>query len=172
MASSFSLQTSNKSPRVAGMDGVEEKLQNELSNDVIENIFQRLPVLDLVRTKVLSSYWKSFAESLLASRFHKTPLLLLPPGDDNCFTNYSFGYTERWRLVNLQENMVYPLKKTTSNLLMKFPCIGSSYGWLILLDSRTLTPFLLNLFTEEKIELPSLKPLANPPTMSDEHATR
>ncbi|GLT78743.1 hypothetical protein SLA2020_502710 [Shorea laevis] len=60
--------------------------------------------------------------------------------------------------MNLEENMVYNLKKTTPDLLSEAACVGSSRGWLILSDHTTLTPFLFNPFTEARIQLPSLKP--------------
>ncbi|GKU94001.1 hypothetical protein SLEP1_g7543 [Rubroshorea leprosula] len=61
--------------------------------------------------------------------------------------------------MNLEENMVYDLKESTSHLISEFACIGSSHGWLILSDHTTLSPFLFNPFTEARIQLPSLKPL-------------
>ncbi|CAH9111654.1 unnamed protein product [Cuscuta europaea] len=58
--------------------------------------------------------------------------------------------------------LLLPLEETTSfmhnnvlrqNLKKTIP-IGSSYGWLILLDETTSEPFLLNPFDQTKIQLP------------------
>ncbi|GLT45006.1 hypothetical protein SLA2020_188730 [Shorea laevis] len=90
------------------------------------------------------------------SRFMKSPWLILPPKQLR-----EDGYTSmgRGRIMNLEENRVYDLKKTTSDQVSEFACIGSSQGWLILSDHTSLTPFLFNPFTEARIQLPSLKPL-------------
>ncbi|GKU85679.1 hypothetical protein SLEP1_g312 [Rubroshorea leprosula] len=63
------------------------------------------------------------------------------------------------RFMSLEETLVYRLKESTSNVFSSFPCIGSSHGWLIILDCTTFSPFLLNPFTEEQIHLPPLDPV-------------
>lgn len=143
--------------RIEGKTNNFARGRGQLSNDVVESIFRRLPDAGLVRTKALSSFWYSSAESLLASR--NTPFLVLPPpqeGEERAFTNYSWEVEDQYRLVNVQENMAYPLKKKTSDVLAQ-TCIGSSHGWLIFCDFKTLTPVLVNPFTEENIVLPSFK---------------
>ncbi|GKV00753.1 hypothetical protein SLEP1_g13390 [Rubroshorea leprosula] len=136
------------------------KRRIELPEDLFCPIMKRLPLIDVIRAKVVSHACNSSAASVLSSdshtRFMKSPWLILPPkqlGED--------GYTSmgRGRIMNLEENRVYDLKKTTSDLVSEFGCIGSSHGWLILSDHKSLTPFLFNPFTEARIQLPSLKPL-------------
>ncbi|GLT42093.1 hypothetical protein SLA2020_161130 [Shorea laevis] len=125
-----------------------------LPRAVFESIFERLPLVDIARAKAVSSSWKSSAESLPCSHLQKAPWLLLPPKDEEEETD-----TQSCRFKNIEENIAYFLKMKTSDLFFKLPCIGSSNGWLVLLDHTTFTPFLFNPFTEVQIQLPSLKSL-------------
>ncbi|GLT42091.1 hypothetical protein SLA2020_161110 [Shorea laevis] len=139
-----------------------------LPSHVLESIFQRLPLQDLVRIKAVSSTWKSFAEAVLLSKscLQRVPWLMFPPpkeaefddddeeeDEEECYVN-----APSCCLMNVEENIVYYLKKTTSDLFFKFKCIGSSHGWLIFFDDTTKSPFLLNPLTEHRIQLPLLEP--------------
>ncbi|GLU19311.1 hypothetical protein SLE2022_355700 [Rubroshorea leprosula] len=138
----------------------------QLPMDLVCRILERLPLIDVLRAKLVSHDWNSGADAVLSSKSHsrllKSPWLLLPPKRDGegGYTSYpSCAGGDSFRIMNLEENMVYDLKKSTSDLISEFACIGSSHGWLILSDYTTLSPFLFNLFTEARIQLPSLKTL-------------
>ncbi|GLU19308.1 hypothetical protein SLE2022_355670 [Rubroshorea leprosula] len=139
---------------------------SQLPTDLLCCVLERLPLIDVIRAKLVSHAWNSGADVVLSSKSHsrflKSPWLLLPPKrrGEGGYTSYSnCAGSDSYRIMNLEENMVYDLKKSTSDLVSEFACIGSSYGWLILSDHTTLSPFLFNPFTEARIQLPSLKPL-------------
>ncbi|GLT51029.1 hypothetical protein SLA2020_244760 [Shorea laevis] len=138
----------------------------QLPMDLVCPVLERLPLIDVLRAKLVSHDWNSGADAILSSKSHsrllKSPWLLLPPKRDGegGYTSYpNCAGSDSYRIMNLEENLVYDLKKSTSDLISEFACIGSSHGWLILSDYTTLSPFLFNLFTEARIQLPSLKPL-------------
>ncbi|GLT42136.1 hypothetical protein SLA2020_161550 [Shorea laevis] len=136
-----------------------------LPGDVLGDILERLSLIDILRAKAVSSSWNSSIEAFLSSdphvRLRNTPSLMLPPqqqGEEGYRSYSNRTGDSSHRILNLEENMVYSLKKTTSDLFLgSSSCIGSSHGWLIFLDTKTLIPFLFNPFTEVRIQLPSLK---------------
>ncbi|GLT51031.1 hypothetical protein SLA2020_244780 [Shorea laevis] len=138
----------------------------QLPTDLLCCVLERLPLIDVIGAKLVSRSWNSGADAVLSSKSHsrflKSPRLLLPPKrhGEGGYTSYSnCAGSDSYRIMNLEENMVYDLKKSTSDLVSEFACIGSSHGWLIFSDHTTLSPFLFNPFTEARIQLPSLKPL-------------
>ncbi|GKU94002.1 hypothetical protein SLEP1_g7544 [Rubroshorea leprosula] len=135
----------------------------QLPRDLLCCVLERLPLIDVIGAKLVSHAW---ADAVLSSKSHsrflKSPWLLLPPKrhGEGGYTSYSkWAGSGSCCIMNLEENMVYDLKKSTSDLVSEFACIGSSHGWLIFSDYTTLSPFLFNPFTEARIQLPSLKPL-------------
>ncbi|GKU94003.1 hypothetical protein SLEP1_g7545 [Rubroshorea leprosula] len=138
----------------------------QLPMDLVCPVLERLPLIDVLRAKLVSHAWNSGADAVLSSKPHsrllKSPWLLLPPKRDGegGYTSYpNCAGSDSYRIMNLEENMVYDLKKSTADLISEFACIGSSHVWLILSDYTTLSPFLFNLFTEARIQLPSFKTL-------------
>ncbi|GLU19318.1 hypothetical protein SLE2022_355750 [Rubroshorea leprosula] len=138
----------------------------QLPMDLVCPFLEQLPLIDVVRAKLVSHDWNSGADAVLSSKSHsrllKSPWLLLPPKRDGegGYTSYpNCAGSDSYRIMNLEENMVYDLKKSTADLISEFALIGSSHGLLILSDYTTLSPFLFNLFTEARIQLPSLKTL-------------
>ncbi|GLU19317.1 hypothetical protein SLE2022_355740 [Rubroshorea leprosula] len=138
----------------------------QLPSDLGCSILERLPLIGVIGAKLVSHDWNSWADAVLSSKSHsrflKSPWLLLPPKrhGEGGYTSYSnCAGSDSYCIMNLEENLVYDLKKSISDLVSEFACVGSSHGWLILSDHTTLSPFLFNPFTEARIQLPSLKPL-------------
>ncbi|XP_015887546.3 uncharacterized protein LOC107422592 [Ziziphus jujuba] len=102
---------------------------------------------------------KSFIASLHYSRSLQTPWLMLPPSkqiekeghDPCCFVTFEDEEVNNNVFLNFREEQVCKV-----NIVLRgfHGCIGSSYGWLILLD-KTNKPSLLNPFTRDVIGLPS-----------------
>ncbi|GLT37307.1 hypothetical protein SLA2020_116340 [Shorea laevis] len=127
----------------------------EIPEDILESIFKRLPLIDILRAKAVCSSWKSTVQALLSSNsdlsHFKIPWLLLPPKKSK-----SGGAIASPRIMNLEENRVYVLNSSTqSSTLGRYLHIGSSHGWLIMADGRSIV-YLLNPFTLATIQLPQL----------------
>ncbi|GAV70252.1 DUF295 domain-containing protein, partial [Cephalotus follicularis] len=78
---------------------------------------------------------------------HEAPWLLFPPQEESKRKTIC-------TLLNLEANRVIKFKDLPK-VYANGCCVGSSHGWLVFLDEQ-VTPFLLNPFTQERIQLPSI----------------
>ncbi|GLT41486.1 hypothetical protein SLA2020_155460 [Shorea laevis] len=125
-----------------------------LPTDILKSIFTQLSFADLIRVTAVSSFLKSSVEAFDDfSRFLKSPWFIIPPNE---------GERGSCLILNVEENNFYRLKRRTSDVFSRYPIVGSSQRWLIFSDHTTFTLFLLNPFTEVRIQLSSsLKPFFN-----------
>ncbi|GLT91997.1 hypothetical protein SLE2022_098560 [Rubroshorea leprosula] len=146
---------------------VEESCDSTSGNELaVRLVLERWPLIQVLWLKVDSPDWNSAADAVLSSEYHsrllKSPWLLLPPkrhGEGGYTSSSNCAGSDSYRIMNLEENSVCDLKKSISDLVSEFACVGSSHGWLILSDHKNLCPFLFNPFTEVWKKLPSLKPV-------------
>ncbi|KAK8480378.1 hypothetical protein V6N11_074078 [Hibiscus sabdariffa] len=124
---------------------------DEFPTALLRSIFNRLNFNELVQARSVCCSWNLLGEELVSN----IPWLMLPSkkqveeGDGNYVDNN--GYHGFW---NMRENRLYSLK-TAPKEFRECCCIGSSRGWLVFLQEKTV-PFLFNPFKQVKIELPSV----------------
>ncbi|GMY26942.1 putative F-box protein At4g22660 [Fagus crenata] len=75
----------------------------------------------------------------------QTPWLMLPSDQEHNFTTCRF--------FNLAENKIYKMKNVFEGLGYDVWCVGSSHGWLVILDDEA-NPHLFNPFSRVQIQLP------------------
>ncbi|KAH7522253.1 hypothetical protein FEM48_Zijuj07G0118900 [Ziziphus jujuba var. spinosa] len=125
----------------------------ELHSDLLEFIFKKLVLPYIVRFKSVCSLWKTVVESYMASPIYAPllrPLLMLHNSQQQ---QQEFEADSSSSLFySLAEKKVYKL----SNLFGVFGkntwCIGSTRGWLVILDAR-LNLHLLNPISRARIQL-------------------
>ncbi|ESR57181.1 hypothetical protein CICLE_v10023779mg, partial [Citrus x clementina] len=107
---------------------------SDLNDDILISILARLSPLEIICASMVCSSWNRIA-----------PWLLLP------------SETEEAR----NRAKIYKLKNRVCKDFGKWRCIGSSHGWLILLDHERSCPFLLNPFSSTRILLPPPETIAD-----------
>ncbi|KAJ9159340.1 hypothetical protein P3X46_024850 [Hevea brasiliensis] len=118
---------------------------SDLQPELLELIISKLSFINIIRLKAVCSSWRSFAESYV-SFLPRTPWLLLPGNQEHharCF-------------FSLEDNKVYQIKNISNLFGDDAWCVGSSHGWLVLLDDEA-KPFLLNPFSQVRIQLPTIE---------------
>ncbi|CAA7057918.1 unnamed protein product [Microthlaspi erraticum] len=116
---------------------------SNLPPDMLGSIFQRLSLADFHRAKTVCWNWNS-SSRLTLSRKRESPWLILFPHDsyDVCM------------LYNPDEDRVYRTNKDLSGTRFL-----ANYGnWLLILDS-TSNLYMIDLFSENRIDLPPLESL-------------
>ncbi|AEE76623.1 unnamed protein product [Arabidopsis thaliana] len=114
-----------------------------LAPDLIRSIFERLNFAEFHRAMSISLDWYSTAE--LCYRQNPTPWLIL-------FSNYRHISC---RLFDPLHDKTYVIRDLGFDF-HRSCCLATSGSWLLMLDHRT-DFYLLNLFTRERICLPTLE---------------
>ncbi|KAK9288889.1 hypothetical protein L1049_017356 [Liquidambar formosana] len=127
---------------------------SHLPSDLLESILKRLSYANVIRFTAVCSSWRSVVRAYISSnssypRFLQAPWLMFPPEKES-----KDGDT---RLFNLEEKRPpYAVKDgMLKKELSESRCLGSSHGWLVLLD-QTECLYLLNPFSRTRIQLPDL----------------
>lgn len=130
---------------------------SQLQTELLEFIFSKLSFVDQVRFKAVCSSWLVSGLSYMSSPqqifTHHTPFLMLPPKEEEADDENST------RLYSIEEKRVYNYKNAPKELRDSC-CVGSSHGWLVILDQKS-NPYLLNLFSSTKIQLPTKETFPN-----------
>ncbi|KAH7522263.1 hypothetical protein FEM48_Zijuj07G0119900 [Ziziphus jujuba var. spinosa] len=127
---------------------------SNLPTELLDLIPEKLDFVDLVCFKAVCSSWKMVAESYMKSSplYNQIPPLLMPydelENDPTCPAR---------KFVNLADDRSYRVKKVFGRF-SDACCIGSSCGWLVVMDEKS-NPNLVNPFSGVEIQLPSLKNL-------------
>lgn len=130
-----------------------------LHPDLLQLILSKLSFMEILHFKAVCSSWRSTTQSFLSS-LPQLPCLLLPTSDqesDHAYANVAgcFFSLEVDKRVCKINNVVMGKQQFGSDSWW----VGSSHGWLVLLG-RQLNPFLLNPFSQARIELPLMDSLA------------
>ncbi|KAL3507215.1 hypothetical protein ACH5RR_032599 [Cinchona calisaya] len=158
---------------------------SSLNNDLLESIFDLLPIVDMLRIRGVCSPWRSLAKTHIKSRLIKLKLplfLVLPRRDDadmyvedpeDCGCERNPNVTYRIEKDNRHIDRLYsPEDKSFYRLAnpLQGDCVGSfSRGWLMMLyfsgkkiidDQGGVNLFMYSPLLEIKIYLPS--PLRSP----------
>lgn len=108
---------------------------SDLPAELLELILKKLSFVDVIPFKAVCSSWRS-AAAQLQSQYHSiqiTPWLMLPNGQEDDHTSRCF--------LNLAENKVYKFENAfeVEGLGNDPWCVGSSHGWLVILDDMKPT---------------------------------
>ncbi|CAH8275752.1 unnamed protein product [Arabidopsis lyrata] len=117
---------------------------SELPLDLLNLVFERLRFADFQRAKSVCSSWFSVSTTVTKNQI---PLLILFPEDDNNSSCTLFNPEEKDRLYKTQDLGVGFAKSV---------CRATYGSWLLMQDSK-YNLYILNLFTRERIELPSVE---------------
>ncbi|BFG36510.1 hypothetical protein CerSpe_227840 [Prunus speciosa] len=129
---------------------------SELQPQLLNLIMKNLSITDLLRFKAVCSSWNHAMESYFSGSASgpQTPWLMLPPIQQNRTHNYND--TTRC-FYNFQEKKLYTIESAFQDFDNAW-CVGSSHGWLVILDKRA-NPLLLNPISGNRIKLPLFWPV-------------
>ncbi|XP_024015300.1 LOW QUALITY PROTEIN: F-box protein KIB4-like [Eutrema salsugineum] len=116
-----------------------------LVHDVIRSILERLSFVDFHRARCVSSAWYSASKSCMGVTNPKTPWIILFPDGNSC------------KLYDPLDHKSYTIKD--DHLGFDFAtsrCLASSGSWFLMLVHRS-DFYLVNLFTRERLPLPSME---------------
>ncbi|XP_057991434.1 putative F-box protein At5g38270 [Hevea brasiliensis] len=122
-----------------------EQNWSKLQPELLRLILSKLSFAQFIRFKAVCSSWNSIAKSYVSS-LRQVPWLLLPGNQEHharCF-------------FSLEDNKTYQIKNIGNLFGNDAWCVGSSHGWLVLLDDEA-KPFLLNPFSQVRIQLPTIE---------------
>ncbi|ESQ49725.1 hypothetical protein EUTSA_v10022303mg [Eutrema salsugineum] len=129
----------------------QQQQQQMLVPDLIRSVLERLSFAEFHTARSISSDWYSNAES--CTRQSPTPwLILFSTSHDHLDDNIN---NVSCKLFDPHENKTYIVR----DLGLGFHnsrCLANSGSWFLMLDHRT-NFYLLNLFTRDRIRLPSLE---------------
>ncbi|KAL8147612.1 F-box protein SKIP23-like [Apium graveolens] len=137
------------------MSDMETGKWSDLPNELLEMILTKLSSINIQNFQAVCPPWRNAAKSYTSSssytNLHHVPWLLLPKTDQD---NYDF------RFFSLQDDKVIRRisRPRDLNIPQKFYnslCLGSSYGWLVMLDEMA-TPYLFDPFYLTQIQLPDI----------------
>lgn len=118
---------------------------SEICNDALQLILENLNIADFHRARTVCSNWYSVSKSCIAGSRNRYPWLILFQKSESCF-----------KLLDLKQDTIYK----TKCLKDEFPnpksrCVASYGNWLLMMSHR-LKFSIFNVFTGERIKLPSL----------------
>ena len=119
---------------------------SDLPDQLLGLILGKLSLVDIIHCCAVCSSWRSTAQSCSQST-STTPWLMLPSDEKDDSTTRCF--------FNLAENKVYKMKNAFEGFGEDAWCVGSSHGWLVILDDEAI-PHLFNPFSRVRIRLPSI----------------
>lgn len=167
----FTLERMAKRKRCATLMAGEErapkricarKSWSELDFDLLELVLKKVALRDVVRIQAVCSSWYKAVKSYMSSQFYTR----IPPMLCSSAEYYADSSRDHFhnRLGHIFVSLADP-KKTFYRVRVKFGgfskvyCLGSSNGWLVILD-ETLNPHLVDPFSEaHQIQLPLMNTL-------------
>ncbi|EOA29276.1 hypothetical protein CARUB_v10025551mg [Capsella rubella] len=132
---------------------------SEMCSDAIQLILEILSFSDFHRARTVCSKWYSVSKSCVAGSRNRSPWLILFP-EKSCVSKPSkklfnkVSDTNSCRLYNPAEGKTYRTRYL-GDKLSESRCLASYGNWILMLDP-SLNFYLLNVFTIERINLPSL----------------
>ncbi|CAL9226400.1 unnamed protein product, partial [Arabidopsis halleri] len=117
---------------------------SEIPTDLLNLVFERLNFADFQRAKSVCSSWFSISTTVTKNQI---PLVILFPENNNDRSCTLFNPEEKDRLYKTQDLGVGFAKSV---------CRATYGSWLLMQDSK-YNLYILNLFTRERIELPSVE---------------
>ncbi|XP_010473860.1 PREDICTED: putative F-box protein At2g33190 [Camelina sativa] len=132
---------------------------SEMCSDTMQLIFESLSCSDFHRARTVCSKWYSASTSCVAASWNRYPWLIRFPEIysvskpfNDLFTKLSD--TTSCKLLDPREGKTYRTR-CLGNILSESRCLAS-YGIWILMMNPSLGFYVLNVFTCERIDLPSL----------------
>ncbi|XP_010493274.1 PREDICTED: F-box protein At5g25290-like [Camelina sativa] len=116
---------------------------SDLPMDILRSVFERLSFVDLHRAKIVCLNWYSCSKQTVLCK-RRPPWLILFPENDVC------------ALYNPDEAKVYKTKRDFSGIRF----LANSGEWFLVIDSKSKL-YIINLFSEKKIELPPLESMTS-----------
>ncbi|CAA7058702.1 unnamed protein product [Microthlaspi erraticum] len=113
---------------------------SKLPHDLLRPIFESLGFPDFRRARIVCWNWHSVSKLTLPRKTESPWLMLIPEGDNGCV------------LYNPEEDKVYTTMRDFSGVRF----LANSGNWSLVLDSRS-NLYIIDLFSEEKIDLPPLE---------------
>ncbi|XP_010513089.1 PREDICTED: putative F-box protein At2g33200 [Camelina sativa] len=131
---------------------------SEMCPDAMQLIIESLSCSDFHRARTVCSKWYSVSKSCVAGLWNRYPWLILfressvskPP--TKLFTKFSD--TNSCKLFDLREGKIYR-KRCLGDKLSESRCLASYGNWILMMNP-SLDFYVLNVFTCERIDLPSL----------------
>lgn len=128
-----------------------------LPNDVFRNLFTMLPAKSLMRFKSVCKSWRDMISDPFSvqSRFHSHPSYLPDESHIFFFANFDEKSTGSIIPTNLQGELStkIPNHVFSKNLI---PCTEIVNGLVCLLDKENFQLYMFNVYTGEKMPLPSI----------------
>ncbi|KAK9931294.1 hypothetical protein M0R45_018573 [Rubus argutus] len=132
----------------------EQSKWSELPTDLLELIFIKLLYIDATRFRAVCPLWKN---AVNFNSIPRNPWLMLPSSQENNVNSRRF--------FNPEDRSFYTMK----NIFRTFRhpcCVGSSHGWLVLLDRKAVA-HIFNPLTRVSIQLPEIGTLVGLPNSFD-----
>ncbi|BFG14247.1 hypothetical protein CerSpe_005210 [Prunus speciosa] len=123
---------------------------SELPPELLQLITNNLSFVNVLQFKAVCSSWKHAATS------SHTPWLMLPSSSSRENDQNNPDSAARC-FYSLEEQKVYTIKNAFQGFDHEARCVGSSHGWLVIMDSNG-NPHLLNPFSRRQIQLPLILP--------------
>ncbi|CAA7025933.1 unnamed protein product [Microthlaspi erraticum] len=114
---------------------------SELPTDMLTSLLERLSVVDFQRSKLVCSNWYLCSKQTVRPK-HGPPLLMLSLEEDGCV------------LYSPDEDRVY--ETTTNSDFLGYRFLASSGKWFLVGDSLSKL-YIIDVFSEERIDLPPLE---------------
>ncbi|PQP98079.1 putative F-box protein [Prunus yedoensis var. nudiflora] len=123
---------------------------SELLPELLLRIMKNLSFVNILQFKAVCSSWKHAATP------SHTPWLMLPSSSSRENDQNNPDSAARC-FYSLEEQKVYTIKNAFQGFDHEARCVGSSHGWLVIMDSNG-NPHLLNPFSRRQIQLPLILP--------------
>ncbi|CAH8259209.1 unnamed protein product [Arabidopsis lyrata] len=117
--------------------------------DLVRLVLERLSFVDFHRARCVSSGWYSASKSCIGGTNPTAPWIILFP-NEHVKTN-----NDSCKLFDPRDHSSYTIRDLGFDMV-RSRCLASSGSWFLMLDHKT-DFHLLNLFTRERIPLPSLE---------------
>ncbi|KAM1543275.1 hypothetical protein ACFX15_012465 [Malus domestica] len=119
----------------------------DLQSEILELFMKNFSFPDKLRFKSVCSSWNHAMKCYYATSFPQTsPWLMLPSDEENVVNTRCF--------YSLREEKIYTVKNVLQECHDAW-CVGSSYGWLVIMDNNSI-PHLLNPVSQRRIQLPQI----------------
>ncbi|KAJ4907189.1 putative F-box protein [Raphanus sativus] len=119
---------------------------SELNADVLQSILERLSIINYLKARSVCKNWRVVCKQISSIQDKFPWIIIFPrrrPKSSTC------------QVFNPQEGKSYTLRNL-GNDFSTHHCIATSGSWLLMFDLRS-NLYVLNVFTRERIELPTLE---------------
>ncbi|CAH8358650.1 unnamed protein product [Eruca vesicaria subsp. sativa] len=120
--------------------------RSELNSDVLQSILERLSIIDYLKARSVCKNWYIVCKQMSPIQDKFPWIISFPrrrPKSSTC------------QVFNPKEGKFYTLRNL-GNDFSTHQCLATSGSWLLMLDLRS-NLYVLNVFTRERIELPTLE---------------